>query len=504
MSAEKGPLPPLAELYAGAPCGLLLTDPDGTIRHANDAFCEWMGYPLAELAGKRRIQELLTVGGRIFHQTHWAPLLHMQGSIAEVKVEFLPRSGRPFPVVMNAVSKLHDGRPFHELALFVAQDRHRYEKDLMEARVRAEELLAAQLAARRALALANARERIALESARLHVWNVDPTTGRRHFNDSVAVLLGFPAPEAITDEAFKAHVAPADREAEANAFARALEAEQPPYDCVFRINGEDGLQRTVRATGEASFSESRLVHFVGVMQDITELSVQRAAAEDRARLAEQMVGIVSHDLRNPLTAVRMGMQMLTDTAMAASRRERVHEHMEASIERALRLVQDLLDFTQARIGSGLTVTLQDVDIHGVVAEAIDELRLAFPERSVVHVQHGSGQSAADPDRLLQMLGNLVGNAMAYGAVDQPVTITTRVGVDSFAIDVHNYGKPIPHDLLPVLFEPMTRGTPAGGEQRSVGLGLFIVKDIVRAHRGTVEVTSEAGTGTVFRVELPRA
>ena len=82
MSAEGGPLPALAELYAGAPCGLLLTDPDGTIRHANEAFCEWMGYSLAELAGKRRIQELLTVGGRIFHQTHWAPLLHMQGSIA--------------------------------------------------------------------------------------------------------------------------------------------------------------------------------------------------------------------------------------------------------------------------------------------------------------------------------------------------------------------------------------------------------------------------------------
>jgi sigma-B regulation protein RsbU (phosphoserine phosphatase) len=178
--------------------------------------------------------------------------------------------------------------------------------------------------------------------------------------------------------------------------------------------------------------------------------------------------------------------------------------MEASVERALRLVQDLLDFTQARIGSGLTVTLQSVDIHRVVAEAIEELRLAFPERTVIHVQHGGGQSSADPDRLLQMLGNLVGNAMAYGAVDQPVTITTRVGIDSFAIEVHNSGKPISQDLLPVLFEPMTRGTPTGGGQRSVGLGLFIVKDIVRAHRGSVEVTSDTATGTLFRVEFPRA
>lgn len=487
-------------LYADAPCGLVVTEADGSIRHANQTFCAWMGYELAELVDTKRIQDLLTVGGRIFHQTHWVPLLRMQGSIAEVKLDLRHRDGHTFPIVMNAVSRSHGDRALHELAIFVAEDRHRYEGELMRERAQAQELLATHMEAQQALALADARLRLAMESAHLHVWHVDPATGVRHYDDAIAALLGMPAPERIDAERLLSHMDADDREREAAALAEAMDPAKGTYRCVYRLNGVDGVQRTVRATGDAVFDDKgQFVRLVGVLQDITDMSRQRAAAEGRARFAEQMVGIVSHDLRNPLTAIKMGMQMLASPTISGEKRERVFVHMEASVERARQLTDDLLDFTQAKIGSGLSVAPRLINLHRVIGEAIHELRMSFTGRTILHVENGEGVSMADPHRLTQLLGNLVGNAMAYGATDRPVTITTRVDADRFAIEVHNWGNPIPASLLPVLFEPMTRGIEAGGERRSVGLGLFIVKDIMRAHGGQITVSSDGESGTVFRM-----
>ena len=367
-------------------CGLVLTDPDGLIRRTNHTFCAWLGYEREQLVGKLRLQDLLTIGGKIFHQTHWLPLLKMQGSIAEVKLDLVHRDGRASPVVINAVSREHSGVAYHEVAVFVAEDRHRYERELMVARKRAEELLATHLASQEALALADARLRI--------------------------------------------------------------------------------------------------------------------AAEDRARFAEQMIGIVSHDLRNPLTAIKMGMNILGTEELPAAKRDRIAGHIDASVDRARRLVDDLLDFTQAKIGAGLSVSLRQVDLHEIVADAVSELRLAFPGRTFVHVQHGDGDAQADADRIAQLLGNLAANAVAYGAVDTPVTVTSRTAAGTFSLDVHNAGTPIPPEMLPVIFEPMTRGTVAGTSLRSVGLGLFIVREIVHAHGGQIAATSSSSDGTSFLATFP--
>jgi len=373
----------------------------------------------------------------------------------------------------------------------------------MVARKRAEELLATHLEAQQALALADARLRVAIETAQLHVWHVDPATALRHYDNGVSALLGLPAPEPISAERYAAHIDAGDQAREAQAFAAALDPNVGTYRCVYRLGGADGIQRTVRATGDAVFSEDgRLTRFVGVLQDVSELSRQQAAAEDRARFAEQMIGIVSHDLRNPLTAIKMGVQMLGTATLSGPQRERMAEHADKSADRARRLVDDLLDFTQAKIGSGLSMALRSADIHAVVSEAVSELRLAFPDRIITHIPRGEGLSFADADRLTQLLGNLVANAMTYGAHDHAVTVTSVLGPDTFTLEVHNMGPPIPADLLPALFEPMARGTD-GGESRSVGLGLFIVREIARAHRGHVVATSSAEAGTTFRATFPK-
>lgn len=361
-------------LLDSAPCGLMRTSADGTFLRVNRTFCNWVGLGAEQLIGRRKFQELLSVGGRIFHQTHWAPLLAMQGSISEVKLELMTDAGIAVPIVVNASLHEQGALSVHDLAVYVARDRDKYERELVRSRKRLEELVA--------------------ESTRLH------------------------------DE-----------------------------------------------------------------------------AKDRALFAEQMIGIVSHDLRNPISTIQTGAALLArDTQVSGQ--ERLVARIARASERANRLIGDLLDFTQARLGSGLRVTLESIALHELVADSVDELRLAHPGRTLRHLPSGAGECRADAGRLEQLIGNLVGNAMAYGDPEAPVTVSSNIGAHNFTIEVHNLGPPIAADTLGSLFQPMTRGAEARGSRRSVGLGLFIVGEIMRAHGGSTHVESTAETGTTFRALFP--
>ena len=102
------------------------TADDGTFRRVNRLFCQWVGYTPEDLVGRRRFQDLLTMGGRIFHQTHWVPLLQMQGSVSEVKLDVVHGDGSSISMVLNALRRTERGVVVHELAAFIARDRDRY------------------------------------------------------------------------------------------------------------------------------------------------------------------------------------------------------------------------------------------------------------------------------------------------------------------------------------------------------------------------------------------
>lgn len=494
--------PDWAAFYDQAACGLVVTGPDGTIRLANQTFCTWMGVDREALVGKRRLQDLLTMGGRIFHQTHWAPLLQIQGSVAEVKLDLVHAGGDTIPMVMNAVAREHDGELLHELALFVATDRHAYEGELMRARKRAEDVLVEQQRTQAALALVETKLRMALESANLHLWEVDPSTLRRRYSPGFALLLGMDSPQEVSQEQFTAAVEPADLEQARASFATMIESGAEMYRAAYRLNGVDGVQRTVLATARmVTAADGSPRQVVGLVQDITELAQQRAQAEDRALFAEQMIGIVSHDLRNPLSTVRVGAQVL-ELGGVAPHQAPVLQSINRAVARAQRMINDLLDFTMARIGQGLSVEMHSIALHDVVAEHVDELGLAYPAWEIQHVREGEGTVVADAHRLVQLLENLVSNAVAYGDPAGAVTVTTRVAAERFSICVHNVGKPIDDALLPTLFQPMVRGKDAVSMHRSVGLGLYIVAEIARAHRGDVAVRSSADGGTTFVATFP--
>jgi sigma-B regulation protein RsbU (phosphoserine phosphatase) len=314
------------------------------------------------------------MGGRIFHQTHWLPLLQIQGSIAEVKLDVVARTGDTWPMVLNARRHAVDGRVVDDVAAFVARARDRFERELVQA--------------------------------------------RRRLEDAVA-----------------------------------------------------------------------------------QATVLQEQARDRAQVAEQMIAIVSHDLRNPLQTINMGALLLKRGDLSPRQQATVDRILRAS-DRSHRLIGDLLDFTAARLGKGIVVQPEPVDLHGTVADVVDELALAYPGRVLRHESTGRGTCEADPDRLAQLVGNLVANAMAYGDPQEPVTVRSAIE-EAFSIEVHNRGEPIPPHLQPTVFQPMVRGDGTPSAMRSVGLGLFIVSEIAKAHGGRMALESSAAAGTTFRATFPR-
>jgi sigma-B regulation protein RsbU (phosphoserine phosphatase) len=504
MSEAQSSLADADAFYQNAPCALLVTSTTGLILKVNQTFCNWLGYSAEELLEQHRLQDFLTVGGRVFYQTHWIPLMEMQRSVAEVKLDFKTRDGKVVPMVLNAARRLHQGQMIDDVSAFIVAQRHRFEQELLIAKRQAEDALQEHLALQRELSVADARLRVAQDSAQLYLWEVDPQSLECLYDPRVAKLVGFDSVQPVSMTAYRSFIDPQDLARETLVFDDALKSSGHEYRCIYRLNGVDGVQRTVLSTGRGVFDHhDHLLQFVGVLHDITEVSRQRVMAEDRALFAEQMIGIVSHDLRNPLQVVSMAAQYLQGLEIPA-RQAAMLGHIRDATQRAQKLINDLLDFTQARIGQGLTISRVPIDLNRSVGQGIDALRLLYPGREICFVAQADIPGHADPDRLNQLVGNLISNAMAYGDERSPVTVTTSADPYGLAIAVHNLGSPIPPELLASIFLPMTRGTEINREVRSVGLGLFIVNEIAKAHGGSVVVTSSAGDGTTFTARVPTA
>ncbi|MBC8067053.1 MAG: PAS domain-containing protein [Deltaproteobacteria bacterium] len=244
-----------------------------------------------------------------------------------------------------------------------------------------------------------------------------------------------------------------------------------------------------------------VTHFVEARRVLESVAVEH---KDRADFEQLLIGIVSHDLRNPLSAMHMGVRVLLEQHEIDATHLKVLLRIQSSVERMARLVNDLLDFTQARIGSGLAMVHQPMNLQLVVRQVVEELRMAFPAREILLEAVGDSQGVWDPDRIGQVALNLITNALKYGTQEAPVCVSTRADGDSVELKVFNRGKPISPEILPHLFKPMQRGGPdVDRSSRSVGLGLYIVKHVIDALGGRIAVSSTADAGTTFTISLPR-
>lgn len=232
-----------------------------------------------------------------------------------------------------------------------------------------------------------------------------------------------------------------------------------------------------------------------------ELRQKNDELERALHFSEMFVGILGHDLRNPLSGVTTAARLLVRRA-ESDKVAKPASRILSSAERMARMIDQLLDFTRIRLGQGLPLERARVDLEEICRMAIDELET--PASAIALETAGDLVGQWDGDRLAQMVSNLIGNALAHGVSDGPVAVRLDGRGSDVVVEVSNAGAVAP-DVLPVMFQPMRTGVESHRPARSsgLGLGLFISREIVVAHAGLIDVASSAADGTRITVRLPR-
>lgn len=220
----------------------------------------------------------------------------------------------------------------------------------------------------------------------------------------------------------------------------------------------------------------------------------RAAAE----LREQFIAVLGHDLRNPLASIGAGTELLLKTPLN-KKAQSIVGMMSSSVTRMSALINNVLDFARGRLGGGLTLERTAVPLDPVLRQVVDEMRITHPEQVIETNFQLMEPVVADRARISQLFSNLLGNALSYGSLDQPVGVIARTN-GQFELAVINKGAPIPAAVMGRLFLPFARGT-VRPDQQGLGLGLYIASEIARAHAGKIDVTS-SGDETCFTFSMP--
>jgi signal transduction histidine kinase len=273
---------------------------------------------------------------------------------------------------------------------------------------------------------------------------------------------------------------------------------------IFRRNGEyfgnvcglDPLPRTLKDAKTVSmlrlFGELISLQLEAEERhegDRAELFEQREAA----KLREEFIAVLGHDVRNPLYAIQVGTDLLLQ--QAESRERRVLERIRASTRRISGLVEDLLDLARGRLGGGIPLDRAEVsDLEPRLRHVVAEVQALHPDRTVTLEVNIQAPVSCDAKRIEQLLSNLLGNALQHGAPAKPVQVDIRGGGSDLRIVVVNHGPPISEEAKRQLFEPYMRGGN-GNARDGLGLGLYIVAQIASSHGGHMDVTSEAGLST---------
>ncbi len=243
-------------------------------------------------------------------------------------------------------------------------------------------------------------------------------------------------------------------------------------------------------------------------------AIDQALAESVARyetLVDQsrhmFLAILGHDLRNPLGNLVSGSSFLARTGDIPEQHTQLARRMLNSAKRMSSLITDLIDYTRGHLGGGMPVHARPGELVAVCQQVIEELRTFHPGRLMELRAPARVEAVFDEARIAQMLSNLVGNAIQYGSHDAPVMVQIASAADELIISVGNHGPVIPPDKLATIFDPLVRGDVGGHSDpsgsTSLGLGLYIAREIMLAHGGVLDVTSGPADGTTFSAHLPQ-
>lgn len=242
-------------------------------------------------------------------------------------------------------------------------------------------------------------------------------------------------------------------------------------------------------------------------------AIDKGLAESVSRYSQAVnesqdvfLGVLGHDLRTPLAVILLSAEYFLNAEELGSSYTKIAAGVYSSVRRAEKIVENLLDFARARVGSGIPVDRVDDNLTATCEGILREVSLLHPDRAVVFQPDERIVGKFDNSRMGQVFCNLIENAIKHGLSTSPVTVSQQLEGDHAVFSIHNEGEPIGAEDAERIFNPMMRHSQfAAGERgprAGLGLGLFIAQEIVTAHGGTIRVTSSAESGTTFRVKLP--
>ena len=349
-------------------------------------------------------------------------------------------------------------------------------------------------------------------AARTGIFDWDLVSGTVHWSSELFALLGL-APDEVTPSAdeWTRRIAEEDRDKGWQAFRDASEQKLPSFTLELRVLLPGGGTRWLRMANQIVYDGAdRVVRVVGSANDIQALKegaererALREQAERALRFSEAFVGILGHDLRNPLSAISAAANLLTMRAETEKIAKPV-SRIVVSADRMARMISQLLDFATIRLGDGLPLERHDADLARLARQIIEELEPVH-ERSIRLEVSGDTTGSWDSDRLGQLLSNLAANACHHGDPSVPILIVidgTKPAV--VRAEVRNGGT-IATDRLRAVFEPLRSSERHKKRIGSsgLGLGLYITEQIALAHGGSIRVESSDSEGTRFIIDLPR-
>ena len=238
-----------------------------------------------------------------------------------------------------------------------------------------------------------------------------------------------------------------------------------------------------------------------VLADLEAKTIELANAAETGIVREQFIAVLGHDLRSPLSAIRMSADLL-EARLPAGREQQLAIAIRQSSQRMNNLIEDVLDFSRGKLGGGIPVKRTLVDNLGdIFIAVINEIMMSHPNVKIRQEVIISPGVFCDAGRMGQLLSNLLGNAVAHGARDLPIEVIASMQENHVVLSVMNHGPEIPDVLLPLLFQPFKRSA-GGGRGEGLGLGLYIASQIVTGHNGTLSVTSTPEDGTRFVARFP--
>ena len=486
-------------LFEDAPCGYLITRRDGTIARVNRTFLRWTGYAGETLLAGRRFQDLLTLPGRIWHETHLAPLLRLQREVREAAVDLLLEDGRTLPVLLNASqASSADGEPgMVRIIIVEATDRRRYEGELLLARRRAEELAAAVNASGDAILI------------------MGPDGTARTWNRGAERLFGWRADEAIGRSVRELIVPDARLEEYDRALDEARGGREVQLDTVRADRNGRPLEVSLSLTPHIE-PPGEVVAISSIVRDVSERRRIEAELRQAAHLhaVGTLAGGVAHELNNQMTVV-LGLGAFIRRGLGPDHPQLPDlEEMIAAGGRATQVTQRLLAFGRRQFINPIRIGA------GELAERLGPILGRVVGEDVALTVESSGRSAirADPEYIEQLLVVLAENARDAVAPGGRVKVAIEdarltaaevrahpadavVPGDYMRVSVTDTGHGMDAATLARAFEPFFTTKPVG-EGR--GLGLSMVHGIVKQHGGQIWIESEPDKGTRVRVYLPAA